>query len=72
MFSTFNARITLLVLAVVTLLRDRGRQFRRESERGDENVTKVMYALLAVVVGGLVAAAITAFVNGKLSLIGGH
>lgn len=47
-------------------------EFRRDSERGDENITKALYAALAVGIATLIAGAITAYVNGKLPLIGGH
>ena len=54
------------------LLSLRLREFRRDSERGDENITKALYAALAVGIATLIAGAITAFVNGKIPLIGGH
>lgn len=47
-------------------------EFRRDSERGDENITKALYAALAVGIATLIAGAITAYVNGKIPLIGGH
>lgn len=47
-------------------------QFAAEGERGDENITKAFYAALAITVATLIGAGITAFVNGKLPLIGGH
>ncbi|MFD8493270.1 hypothetical protein [Amycolatopsis sp. NPDC059657] len=65
-------RLYLAMLALGELLHERRSQFARESERGDENITKVFYAVLGVTVATLVAAAVTAFVNGKLPLIGGQ
>ncbi len=47
-------------------------QFTDEGERGDENITKAFYAALGITVATLIGAGITAFVNGKLPLIGGH
>jgi hypothetical protein len=47
-------------------------QFAAEGERGDENITKAFYAALGITVATLIGAGITAFVNGKLPLIGGH
>ncbi|GLY38831.1 hypothetical protein Amsp01_048550 [Amycolatopsis sp. NBRC 101858] len=47
-------------------------QFHEERERGDENITKAFYAALGITVATLIGAGITAFVNGKLPLIGGH
>ncbi|MDQ7805591.1 hypothetical protein Q5425_17745 [Amycolatopsis sp. A133] len=47
-------------------------QFADEGERGDENITKAFYAALGITVATLIGAGITAFVNGKLPLIGGH
>jgi hypothetical protein len=53
-------------------LQTRLSQFADESERGDENITKAFYAALGITVATLIGAGITAFVNGKLPLIGGH
>ena len=53
-------------------LQTRLSQFNAESERGDENITKAFYAALGITVATLIGAGITAFVNGKLPLIGGH
>jgi hypothetical protein len=50
----------------------RWHQFAAEGERGDENITKAFYAALGITVATLIGAGITAFVNGKLPLIGGH
>ncbi|GAA3549717.1 hypothetical protein GCM10022222_36650 [Amycolatopsis ultiminotia] len=54
------------------LLSIRLQEFRRDSECGDENITKALYAALAVGIATLIAGAITAYVNGKIPLIGGH
>ena len=54
------------------LFSTRLQEFRRDSERGDENITKALYAALAVGIATLIAGAITAYVNGKIPLIGGH
>ncbi|WP_216216897.1 hypothetical protein [Amycolatopsis aidingensis] len=59
-------------MAIVSHCATRRQQFTQESERGDENISKVMYAALAVTVGTIIVAAITAFVNGKLPVIGGQ
>jgi len=59
-------------LHVHELLALRRQEFRLDSERGDENITKALYAALAVGIATLIAGAITAFVNGKIPLIGGH
>lgn len=53
-------------------LRNRLSQFADEAERGDENITKAFYAALGITVATLIGAGITAYVNGKLPLIGGH
>ena len=53
-------------------LQTRWNQFAAEGERGDENITKAFYAALGITVATLIGAGITAFVNGKLPLIGGH
>ena len=53
-------------------LQTRLSQFASEGERGDENITKAFYAALGITVATLIGAGITAFVNGKLPLIGGH
>ena len=53
-------------------LQTRLSQFAGEGERGDENITKAFYAALGITVATLIGAGITAFVNGKLPLIGGH
>ena len=53
-------------------LQTRLNQFAAEGERGDENITKAFYAALGITVATLIGAGITAFVNGKLPLIGGH
>ena len=65
MINTIAARLWLTV-------QNRFEQFTRESERGDENITKAFYAALGITVATLIGAGITAFVNGKLPLIGGH
>ncbi|HEY3509816.1 MAG TPA: hypothetical protein VGL36_11680 [Kribbella sp.] len=53
-------------------LQSRLNQFADEGERGDENITKAFYAALGITVATLIGAGITAYVNGKLPLIGGH
>lgn len=53
-------------------LQTRWCQFAAEGERGDENITKAFYAALGITVATLIGVGITAFVNGKLPLIGGH
>lgn len=55
----------LLMAAVYTVLTGEGR------ERGDENIKVVLYAATAVTLGALIVGGITAYVNGKLPLIGG-
>ncbi|MEW2507912.1 hypothetical protein AB0878_46365 [Amycolatopsis sp. NPDC047767] len=72
MLTTLNYRITTWWLAAIELFARRREEFRRAGERGDENITKALYAALAVGVATLIAGAITAFVNGKLPLIGGQ
>ncbi|MEV6899666.1 hypothetical protein [Amycolatopsis sp. NPDC051372] len=72
MLTTINRRVICWWLAGVQLFSRRREDFRRAGERGDENITKALYAALAVGVATLVAGAITAFVNGKLPLIGGQ
>jgi hypothetical protein len=64
--------INTIALKLWLAARDRAEQFVREGERGDENITKAFYAALGITVATLIGAGITAFVNGKLPLIGGH
>ncbi|WP_284745924.1 hypothetical protein [Amycolatopsis sp. RTGN1] len=64
--------INTIALKLWLAVRDRAGQFTREGERGDENITKAFYAALGITVATLIGAGITAFVNGKLPLIGGH
>jgi len=64
--------INTIALKLWLTVRDRAEQFAREGERGDENITKAFYAALGITVATLIGAGITAFVNGKLPLIGGH
>ncbi|MGC7096764.1 hypothetical protein ACPZ19_18985 [Amycolatopsis lurida] len=54
------------------VLHERWQQFARDGERGDENITKVFYAVLGITIATLIGAAVTTFVNGKLPLIGGQ
>ncbi|WP_410599782.1 hypothetical protein [Amycolatopsis sp. lyj-90] len=72
MVKTVVARLQLAVLTVGGVLRERGAQFVHEGERGDENITKAFYAVLGLVLATAIAGAVTAFVNGKLPLIGGQ
>ncbi|MEU0788476.1 hypothetical protein ABZ342_00325 [Amycolatopsis sp. NPDC005961] len=63
--------INTIALKLWLAVRDRAAQFARD-ERGDENITKAFYAALGITVATLIGAGITAFINGKLPLIGGH
>ena len=54
------------------VLYQRWQQLVRGGERGDENITKVFYAVLGITIATLIGAAVTTFVNGKLPLIGGQ
>lgn len=72
MLKTVVARLQLAVLTIGCVLQKRGVQFVREAERGDENITKTVYAVLGLVLATAIAGAVTAFVNGKLPLIGGQ
>ncbi|KFU78437.1 hypothetical protein SAMN04489729_6894 [Amycolatopsis lurida] len=72
MIKTAVARLQFAVLTLGCLLQKRGSQFVREGERGDENITKAIYAVLGLVLATAIAGAVTAFVNGKLPLIGGQ
>jgi hypothetical protein len=72
MSTTLSTRLLGIWLAADHLLRKRRTQFVQERERGDENITKAFYAALGITVATLIGAGITAFVNGKLPLIGGH
>ncbi|RSN45129.1 hypothetical protein DMC64_20010 [Amycolatopsis sp. WAC 04197] len=65
-------KLQLVVFTICCVLRERGAQFVREPERGDENITKAIYAVLGLVLATAIAGAVTAFVNGKLPLIGGE
>lgn len=72
MFTTLTVRLVGAWLAIGELLQRRGAEFARQAERGDESISKALFAALVVGLGTLIAGAITAFVNGKLPLIGGH
>ncbi|WP_410582537.1 hypothetical protein [Amycolatopsis sp. lyj-108] len=72
MLKTVVTRLQLAVLTLGCVLQKRGAQFVREGERGDENITKAIYAVLGLVLATAIAGAVTAFVNGKLPLIGGQ
>jgi hypothetical protein len=67
-----NNRIITAWCALARILDDRRAEFQQGGEQGDENITKALYAALAVGVATLIAGAITAFVNGRIPLIGGH
>ncbi|MFE5564721.1 hypothetical protein ACFQ68_06985 [Amycolatopsis japonica] len=71
MIKNTTARLHLAVLTIGCVLRERRARFLREGERGDENITKAVYAVLGLVLATAIAGAVTAFVNGKLPLIGG-
>ena len=72
MLTTLTLRLVSIWFAAGDVLRRRRVQFSREHERGDENITKALFAALGFAMATLIAGAITAFVNGKLPLIGGH
>lgn len=62
-------RLVMLVAMLLSVLDDRRQRFAEESERGDENIKNVFYAVLAVTLAVAVTAAITAAVNGRIPLI---
>ncbi|MBE1575430.1 hypothetical protein ACFORH_00310 [Amycolatopsis roodepoortensis] len=72
MLKTAVAHLQIAVLTIGTALQKRRAKFAREGERGDENITKAIYAVLGLVLATAIAGAVTAFVNGKLPLIGGQ
>lgn len=71
MISQLAARVSAILMLVIAALHTRYTQVARGRERGDVNIQYVIYAALAVTLGVLIAAAITAYVNNKLPAIGG-
>ena len=72
MLTYLTIRLVAAWLAADELIQRRRGEFARDRERGDETITKALFAALVVGLGTLIAGAITTFVNGKLPLIGGH
>lgn len=64
-----NTLVIRLWITVLDLLTDRRRRYAAAPERGDENITKVIYAALAVTLGIAIVAAITLAVNNRLPSI---
>jgi hypothetical protein len=63
--------LTLATLGedATSALNRRWTALRADAERGDLNISTAIYAGLAVTIGAVIVAAITAFVRNKISLL---
>lgn len=62
--------LRILLESLLSFTREHLQRARQTSSFGASTVEYILMVLLGVAVAGLVAAAITGFVNGKISLLG--